>query len=421
MHRPSRILVRGALTTLVLATFAGCNNFLQVDNTSTVDAGTIDPAHDASTLSNSSLQDFAAIYSSLAMYDGWFTGATIASETFQGPNDFARRQVLDNDGDITTVFSGISTAIVSAGKVIDVLQGASDAASNIDLARVELVAGYSFEFMAEDFCVGTARGGPALDSAAMLDSAQLHFSNAIAIGTANGSADGLAFANAALVGRARSELQEGNKTAALADAQQVPDAFEYDIQYFNDNANLTRVGNQLWARTFGRGSISVAPAYRDLDDPRVPVVAPGEMFQGVSFAPQDGVTPFFAQVKFASYAAPIRLASKLEADYIAAEASGNAAEVELINERRSANGQPAYSGATDDESVLTELMTQKTLDFYLEGKRLGDFRRNGAAVLNMPVPGTPYFKTNGYGPIGNQTCYILPIGETSNNPNLQGQ
>lgn len=419
MFRQSRTLLRGALTVVTLAAFAGCSDFLTVDNTSTVDVGSIDPTKDANTLSLSSLQDFAAIYSSLAMYDGWFTGATIASETFQGPNDFSRRQVLNNDGDITTVFGGISTAIVSSGKVIDVLKGTPNELSNVDLARAELVAGYSFEFMAEDFCIGTVRDGPALDSASMLDSAQAHFTRAIAIGTAAGSSDGTAFANAALVGRARSELQEGNKTAALADADQVPDGFEYDIQYFNDNANLTRVGNQLWARTFGRGSISVAPAYRDLNDPRVPVVPPGETFQGVRFSPQDGTTPFYAQVKFASYAAPIRLASKLEAEYIAAEASGNAAELDLIAERRSANGQDPYSGPTDDASVLTELMTQKTLDFYLEGKRLGDFRRNGDAVLNMPVPGTPYFKTNGYGPIGDQTCYILPIGETSNNPNLQ--
>lgn len=414
-----RALLRSALAALAIAAAAGCNDFLTVDNTSTVDTGAVDPAQDATTLSLSSLQDFAAIYSSLAMYDGWFTGATFASETFQGPNDFARRQVLNNDGDITTVFDGISTAIVSSGKVIDVLQGTSDATSSVDLARAQLVAGYAFEFMAEDFCVGTVRVGPQLDSAQMLDSAQAHFTQAIAVGTAAGTADGLAFANAALVGRARSELQEGNTAGALADAEAVPDGFEYDIQYFNDNANLTRVGNQLWARTFGRGSITVAPAYRDLNDPRVPVVAPGQTFQGVQFAPQDGVTPFYAQVKFASYAAPIRLASKLEADYIAAEASGPSAELELINERRAANGQDPYSGPTDDHSVLTEFMTQKTLDFFLEGKRLGDFRRNGDAVLNMPVPGSPYIKTNGYGPIGDQTCYILPIGETSNNPNLQ--
>jgi hypothetical protein len=62
-------------------------------------------------------------------------------------------------------------------------------------------------------------------------------------------------------------------------------------------------------------------------------------------------------------------------------------------------------------------MTQKSLDFFLEGKRLGDFRRNGAAVENMPVPGTPYFKA-GYDPVGDDTCYPLPLAETSNNPNF---
>ncbi len=93
------------------------------------------------------------------------------------------------------------------------------------------------------------------------------------------------------------------------------------------------------------------------------------------------------------------------------------AELELINARRSANGLQPYNGPTDDASVLTEFMTQKTLDFFLEGKRLGDFRRNGSAVLNVPTPGASYFKT-GFDPIGDQTCYPLPLAETSNNPHF---
>jgi hypothetical protein len=35
----------------------------------------------------------------------------------------------------------------------------------------------------------------------------------------------------------------------------------------------------------------------------------------------------------------------------------------------------------------------------------------------MPVPGTPYFKA-GYDPVGDDTCYPLPLAETSNNPNF---
>lgn len=412
-----RITFRSLLSTAAMLALIGgaaaCNNFLTVDNISTVDVNDIDPLKDAPTLSRSSLQDFAAAYSSMIMYMGWFTGETIASETFQGPNDFTRRDVPDN-GDVDgSIFSPLSRAIVSSGRVIDVLKGTTGETSNVDLARAELVAGYSFEYLAEQFCVGTVRSGPQLDSAAMLDSAQAHFTRAISVGQASGTTEGAAIANAALVGRARAELQAGDKTDAAADAASVPANFEFDIQYYDDVNNRARVSNQLWVRTFDRGSISVAPAYRGLNDPRVPVIPP----DSGDFTPQDGVTPFYAQAKYTSYAAPIRLASKLEADYIAAEAGDVNAQLALINARREANGQPDYSGPTDAQSVLTELMSQRTLDFFLEGKRLGDFRRNGSAVQNMPVPGTPYFKA-GYDPIGNQTCYPLPLGETSNNPNL---
>jgi hypothetical protein len=409
-----RLLRRAALIVTTVGAVAGCSDFLTAKNISTVDFGSVDPTKDAATLSLSALQDFAATYSTQAMYQAWFTGEAFASETFQGPNDFARRAIVDNDGDINTAFGGLSDAIVSSGRVIDVLSGTAGADTSVDLARAELVAGYSFELLAEEFCVGTVRAGPALDSIAMLDSAQAHFKRAIEIGQAGSGALGKTFANAALVGLARSELQAGNKTDAAADAAAVPDDFTYDIEYIDDVANEGRVGNTIWARTFGRGSITIAPAYRNLDDPRVVVIPPGN-----GFAPQDGTTEFYAEGKYTGYASPMRLASKLEADYIEAEATGPAAELALIQERRAANGQPAYSGAMDDASVLTEFMTQKTLDFFLEAKRLGDFRRNGDAVSNMPVPGTPYFKSPGYGPIGDQTCWILPINETSNNPNLQ--
>jgi len=413
MNRYTRAVLGAALTLTLVASASACNDFLTVDNIGTVDAGDIDPLKDAPTLSRSSLQDFAAAYSNIVMYMGWFTGETIATETFQGPNDFTRRDIPDN-GDVNgSIFGPLSRAIVSSGRVIDVLKGTDGEGSNVDLARAELVAGYSFEYMAEQFCVGTVRSGPALDSAAMLDSAKVHFSRAIEVGQANGTAEGVKLANAALVGRARSELQAGDATSAATDAANVPTDFEFDIEYFDDVNNRDRVSNQLWQRTFARGSISVSAGFRAFDDPRVVTVAPGDG----PYTPQDGVTPFYAQTKYASYSAPIRLASKLEADYIAAEAGGTADQLTLIAARRSANGLDPYSGPTDAESVLTELMTQKSLDFFLEGKRLADFRRNGSAVLNMPVPGTPYFKA-GYDPTGDDTCYPLPLAETSNNPNF---
>ena len=71
----------------------------------------------------------------------------------------------------------------------------------------------------------------------------------------------------------------------------------------------------------------------------------------------------------------------------------------------------------DAASVLTELMTQRGFDFYLEGHRLADFRRNPANVLFVPVPGATYFKA-GFAPIGNKTCYPIPLAERDNNPNF---
>src|SRR5256885_3856116 len=45
---------------------------------------------------------------------------------------------------------------------------------------------------------------------------------------------------------------------------------------------------------------------------------------------------------------------------------GTATQLAQVAARRAANGQPAYGGATDSNSVLTEFFTQRGFDFYLE-------------------------------------------------------
>ena len=63
-------------------------------------------------------------------------------------------------------------------------------------------------------------------------------------------------------------------------------------------------------------------------------------------------------------------------------------------------------------------MEQRGREFYLEVKRMGDFRRNPNNVRNVPQPGTTYFR-EGFSPIGNQVCWPLPLAETDNNPNFR--
>jgi hypothetical protein len=409
-----RRTVRASAVAAVLGVSLGaCSDFLTVKNPNVINASAINPEADAPTLAASAQQNFAVALGWFSMYQSWFVGETLVAETFPTRNEYGRREVLNTNGSHNTdVWQPLSVALASSSQLLDLTL--PEAASNVNRARAAAFKGYSFLVMAESFCVGVSRGGPELSTAQMLDSAVAAFELAITTGTANGSATGVQLANLSRVGLARTQLQAGRRPQAIAAANAVPAGFSFNVIYVDDVGSRTRLGNRLWQFTLDRGSISVAPAFRVEGDPRIRFKTPAQH----NLAPQDPSSgAFFIQDKFPAFNTPIRLASKLEADYITAEATGTDAQLALIAARRSANNQPAYSGPTDAASVLTELMEQKGRDFYLEAKRMGDFRRVPAAVKNVPVPGTTYFKP-GFAPVGNQTCWPLPLQETDNNPNI---
>lgn len=405
------------LAGLALAvSLAACDGFLTVRTPDVIEITTLDPVADAPVLANSAIQNFAQTYGWLIMYTGWMAGEIDVAETFPTRNEFGRRAVDPSNGSLSgDLWFPLSQAAASAYLVLDL--ELPDPSTNINYQKAHFALAWSYLFMAESFCVGTVRSGPQLNTAAMLDSAIVHFSSAMTIGNALATAEATSMANAALVGRARAKLQKGDKPGALADANAVPAGFNYNLLYFDDLSNRTRVGNRLWQFTADRGSIAIAPAWRAAD-PRIPQrVAPSNLLPQDANYSVDRGAPYVIQDKYPGFASPIRLASKMEADYIAAEATGNAAQLALIQARRAANGLPAYAGATDDQSVLAEFENQRAAEFFLESKRLGDMARNGAAVLNVPVAGSTYFKA-GFAPVGNQTCIPLPITETDNNPNF---
>ncbi len=407
----TRTLCGGAL---LLGASACSDKFLTVTNPNVIDASTVDPASSAGTLAASAQQNLAAAYGWMIMYSSWFTGEANVSDTFPTRNEFGFRNVSDLNGSLNAdVWAPISLAAASAKLVLDL--NLPTPTTNVNLARAAMVRGFAVLSIANDFCTGTLSDGLELTTAQLLDTAIVWFTKSIDVGNANGSTEAKAIANASLVGRARAKLQKGDNAGASADAAAVPAGFSYSLSYTDDLNNRTRLSNRLWQFTFDRGSISVAAAYQ-VTDPRVKWLAPADH----KLQPQDVVPGgFYIQQKYPTYATPIRLASKIEADYIAAEASGNAAQqLAFIQAQRSANGQPAYAGAVDAASVLAELYDQRGREFYLADRRLADFRRNPASTRNVPVTGTPYFKP-GYGNVGSQTCYPLPRAERDNNPNLK--
>jgi hypothetical protein len=216
---------------------------------------------------------------------------------------------------------------------------------------------------------------------------------------------------AARVGRARASLQQGLREEALADAQSIPADFQFDVWYSDDASNPGRLANVIWFNTASRGTLSIAPAFRELQDPRVPVMAPSS-----AFPPFDGMTPLWTQRKYVSSAASIRLASGLEAQYIAAEAQASTSSMlALIQQRRAAGSQGTYSGSTDLSALIRELLEQRSRDFFLEGKRMGDSRRHPGLLRGFPQTGAAYHKP-GFAPIGSQSCWPLPDREIARFP-----
>lgn len=397
---------------MVLA--AACSEkFVEVTNPNVIDAATVDPTSGATTLAYSAQQNYATAIGWLALYGGWFTEEGNVSDTFPTRNEFGFRLITDLNTSLSgDVWSPISLAAASAKTVMDLTLPTPT--SNINYARAATFRGFSILQIATDFCTGSLSSGPELTTAQMLDSAIVYFTKGVDIGKANATADGIALANASLVGRARAKLQKGDKAGAAADAALVPAGFVFNLQMTDDLANRTRLSNRLYQFTFDRASLSVAPWYRT-NDPRVPYLAPGV----TKINGQDAVPGgFHEQRKFPAYNTPIRLASKIEADYIAAEAGDATAQLALVNARRAANGQAAYAGAMDAASVMAELYNQRAFEFYLEGKRIADFRRSPASVKSMTPAGGTYFKP-GYANVGNNTCYPLPRTERDNNPNMK--
>lgn len=407
--------LRHATVGLMMCASVSCAGLVDVDNPGVIEDEGLDPVGDGRLFSLSARQDLASALGWFIVVGAFSTGEAISAESMSWPSEFERRDLRGDNTGLLSAWVLLSAARASGERVVNGLLHSANASSNIDLARASLVAGYAYLHMAEAFCEGAADGGPLLSTAELLDRAISHFTTGMDVGMAAfnslANAEGREIALASQVGRARARLQQGMRAAALEDAQAIPANFQYMLWYSDDPSNAARLQNPLWFYTAGRGILSIAPAFRDLQDSRVPVAAPVS-----TYPPFDGLTPMWTQRKYPSTAASIRLASGLEAQYIAAEASQSTASMlALIEQRRAAGGQAPYSGATDAAALLRELMEQRARDFFLEGKRMGDARRNPGLVRGYPRTGDPYHKP-GFAPVASQTCWPLPDRETARFP-----
>lgn len=404
------------LATVAALGLASCN--MDVTNPSVIDAGTFDPTKDGQTLSLSAQTNLFIAFQSVAQYS-----ALISDEIWTGAirlqtNRLASRTFLATDDINADFFAPLSLALASNENAVTALAAGPNAASDLNLARASMNFGFALDLMAETMCSGVLQGGPELSDTQLLDTAVTAFTRAIEVATAAGAA-GTDIVNESNVGLARAYLQLGDYPHAAQAAALVPSTFVANVITSANVSTQGTLGNQFFGSTIA--GVMVVPERYRVHDNRIEFDD-----STLNVSTQNGL-PGIIQTKYTGYSDPIRLASGLEAQYIAAEAelkgsSATSSALALIAARRHVGDTTSvYTGGTDVESVLEELLNQRARDFWMEGKKLGDLRRNPSVnlsnVLTDPAD-APFYRPVGGGIFGSTFCAPIPPEETNANPNF---
>jgi hypothetical protein len=287
-----------------------------------------------------------------------------------------------------------------------------DFAKSKDAAQMLLWAGYANRFLGENFCDGVIDGSAKQAYTVYFTRAEGNFTEAIAVATAAGDAR---MATAARAGRAATRLDLGKFAEAVADARTVPDAFVYAMPYntteidtwnriYWSTANQPYRAHTVWNTYYEK-------YYTDTKDPRVPWGQDPKNPRGDGAVGNLGQVPWYFEMKYTKKDAPINLSSGWEMRLIEAEARLVAGDVPgamtSLNLHRVALGLAPWTATTEAEA-WTALKRERGIELWLEGRRLGDFRRWAAA-------GRPAVSDD---MAGRDLCFATPLSEKQTNPNF---
>lgn len=395
-----------------------CNSLLDVDAPSRIPAATLDDPANANLLLSGAIGDFECAFGSYTVMSGLIGDELIDATQTADRWPYDRREVQPSDrryGENSCVslgvYSPLSTARWDAENLISKLNGWTDAQvpnRGTMMITAQAYSGYAHLLLGEGFCEGVLldadlKPGGIATRAAVLGRAEERFTQAIAAAQAAGNADLL---NMALVGRARTRLDLGNKAGAAADAKLVT------ANYVKNATNSTladRRENRVNRENNASQNVSVGTPYRGLTfggvpDPRVNVTDTGRKAS-------DG-TPIWVQNKYPSLASPIPLATWTEAQLIVAEVEGGQTAVNIINALHKRAGLPDFV-STDPAAIQRQVIEERRRELFLDSHHLGDILRYNLQLT--PPAGTPYPKGGSY---GNASCLPLPNIERLNNPNI---
>src|SRR5690554_2521290 len=165
MHKRFRVLGAMVAATATIVT-AGCDSWLEVSNPTVIDAGTVDPVADAPTFAQSALNNLWDAFDDAIVYGGWFATEIWDGDSFPTRTDIGRRNIdfVEGTGSFNTsltpdLYGPVARAIATGERIQELLAGAEDAASNINIARGAFASGYGILIEAETFCTVVISSG----------------------------------------------------------------------------------------------------------------------------------------------------------------------------------------------------------------------------------------------------------------------
>jgi starch-binding outer membrane protein, SusD/RagB family len=456
-----RRLMRVTTLAAVMSTgvgLAACEEFLTADNPAAIPVERLEDTALVDLMANSVIATMQG--PNLFWYvwmSGVFTDELVNLHVFAEEGLWDQRRLTPAGATYNTAFlygpigRGRWLADSIAGRIRAVY--GDSALHDVRLARTYAIGGYNYILLAEGFCEAPISTSEQKYSAPytpeeLFEMAEAHFDSAIkiaaaaktanaAVNTALGVRWSLAadsVRNLAYVGAARAALGRGDMAKAASFARQVTSLggvtqFEY-WAYYNSNTTLG-LHNLMGERLSGgagatSGTINFTP-FIGLDDARVPhpMNATGqplaEPAQNGSWVVPNSPPSFstFNGTKTgadATFGTALRIASRLEAQYIIAEAEGATTEnIAFVESRRTAFPSTTAPNPVTAANYQQSLKTQRSRDFYLDGHRIGDLRRyeKQQDIDLWPTGAYPRATNVTY---GTQKCWPLTTAEITNNP-----
>ena len=371
-------------------------------------------------------------------FEGLFTDEFKSGDTFSQRNDADQRATQTNDGVMAITYNVAQQARGRARDAIVALRLYAPT-ETAKMGELYMMMGFMEMTLGQDFCNGiplgeTVAGVPAytapLTNAAVFTQAIARFDSALTLLTGT-DAKSLSVKNAALVAKARAQVNLAQFAAAATTVAAVPTSDSYLLTY-----SINTISNEWWqmgtnVRRYTvsdsvdvTGIVKNALPFASAGDPRVRVNRQASK----SF---DNITPFNEILNWGRED-PIALTAGLDARLIEAEARLQASDfagmTAILNALRAAPPKTGNVAPTAMTALTAPATQDAAIDLYFRekafwqfgrGERLSDLRRlvrQYGRTQDQAFPTGAFHKGGNYGTL---TAFPVPDAEKSN-PNFTG-